>query len=281
MHLSNPGHLEISEFCENVSWFVKPRNGGRTRDQLLEDLRIQYKSWIKRNKIYCSYVVGNRLFTSKILKPKTGEYPSVSQKVMKGAAARTMVNFCAEISYDYACMSNSQKDWPGPHLLIRTRTTLFSTCADIECFAFPLNTFCFWGGLLAYLLALLTFSRSLLKMGDLGSSLQLCRRVFKVYWYNTFILRPELDFDKEDPFELQCRLEDSYMLFRKCFQCTSAQYIRNARGWYDLLGFCSPAGLGHDAIQGQKCLWHFRPKIHQFEHLCLVDCIVPHACVVI
>lgn len=61
-----------------------------------------------------SYIAANKLFTSKILKPKTGEYPSVSQKVMKGAAARMMVSFCADVSYDYAAQTNNEKDWSKP-----------------------------------------------------------------------------------------------------------------------------------------------------------------------
>ena len=32
-------------------------------------------------------MAANRLWTAKILKPKSGEYPSVSQKVMKGCWA--------------------------------------------------------------------------------------------------------------------------------------------------------------------------------------------------
>jgi len=80
-------------------------------DQKLEDLRHLYKNWRARHKVPTSYMAANRLFATKILKPKRGEYPSVSQKVMKGAASRMMVSFCADVSYDYALDTNAEHDW--------------------------------------------------------------------------------------------------------------------------------------------------------------------------
>ena len=89
------------------------RNAGWTRDPLLEDMRAQYVDWCRKSKINGA----NRLWTAKILKPKSGEYPSVLQKVMKGAAARVLVHWCAGVSHAHASNTNSEKDWYEPRFL--------------------------------------------------------------------------------------------------------------------------------------------------------------------
>jgi len=85
--------------------------------------------------------------------------------------------------------------------------------------------------------------------------------------------RPDLDADPSDPFLLQHQLEDAYMLYRKCFQGNSLR-INIVCEFYILfliikVLFFSVSGLAADAIKQQKCLWHFRPKMHQLEHMCL------------
>ena len=94
---------------------------------------MQYVDWCKRSKINGSYMAANRLFTTKILKPKSGEYPSVSQKVMKGAAARVLVHWCAGMSHMYASSTNSQTDWSEPqHTLNVLSAILCKKKSDLE-----------------------------------------------------------------------------------------------------------------------------------------------------
>ena len=116
--------VHICECCTSLCIlsthvYIMPcfRNAGWTRDQLLEDMRVQYVDWCRKTKINGSYMAANRLWTTKILKPKSGEYPSVSQKVMKGAAARVLVHWCAGVSHAHATNTNSEKDWYEPRFL--------------------------------------------------------------------------------------------------------------------------------------------------------------------
>ena len=81
--------------------------------QRIQDMRAQYVDWCRKSKINGA----NRLWTAKILKPKSGEYPSVLQKVMKGAAARVLVHWCAGVSHAHASNTNSEKDWYEPRFL--------------------------------------------------------------------------------------------------------------------------------------------------------------------
>lgn len=53
----------------------------------------------------------NKLWNVKILVPKRGEYPEVSSKVMKGAACRFMVHWCAHESLHRAELANDQHSW--------------------------------------------------------------------------------------------------------------------------------------------------------------------------
>lgn len=61
---------------------------GTTRNTILSTIKLEYKRWVQQTG---RTPVHDRLFTAKILMAgKVGEYPSVSSKTMKGAAARTL-----------------------------------------------------------------------------------------------------------------------------------------------------------------------------------------------
>lgn len=68
----------------------RPRNGAE-RGGALEHMRTHYKEWARSSKLPHAERVADKLWTSQTLLPKTGQYPSVSSKVMKGAATRPLI----------------------------------------------------------------------------------------------------------------------------------------------------------------------------------------------
>lgn len=82
---------------------------GKGRQKLLDELREDYNNWCAAAKFpdRASY----KLFHVKTLVPKTGCYPEVSSKVLKAAAARAMVPWCAEQARKRAEIEMTSESW--------------------------------------------------------------------------------------------------------------------------------------------------------------------------
>lgn len=81
------------------SFLVWHTQDGQRRDTQLAQLRRQYTAWCQDRKVPHSARATAKMWSSKILMPSAGEYPTLSQKFLKGVAARIMVYWVCEIAY--------------------------------------------------------------------------------------------------------------------------------------------------------------------------------------
>lgn len=92
--------ITVDKTASFLMWLTKGK------DAELGRLRTRYTLWCKEMKIPVAMRANKKMWTSKILAPGTGQYPSLSQKFLKGAAARLIVFFLCEIAYGLAMERN-------------------------------------------------------------------------------------------------------------------------------------------------------------------------------
>ena len=81
--------------------FRLPADGRRRKDDgrhaALDYMRDHYKEWAQSSGILHAERVADKLWTVTTLVPKSGKYPAVSSKVMKGAAA-SLLAICSLVA---------------------------------------------------------------------------------------------------------------------------------------------------------------------------------------
>ena len=92
-----------------IIWTHSGRGQRPTRQEKLHSLRDEYLAWCRSAGV--SEQASNKLWNAKVLMPKRGEFPEVSSKVMKGAACRFMVHWCAHEALRRAEVANDQQSW--------------------------------------------------------------------------------------------------------------------------------------------------------------------------
>ena len=80
------------------------------RDHALSQIRRRYFQWASDMKLDAGYLANPKLFTQKILQPSSTTYPAVSQKFLKGAAARMMCYFICGMACERAFGSDDLVD---------------------------------------------------------------------------------------------------------------------------------------------------------------------------
>ena len=80
------------------------------RDHALSQIRRRYFQWASDMKLDAGYLANPKLFTQKILQPSSTTYPAVSQKFLKGAAARMMCYFICGMACERASGSDDLVD---------------------------------------------------------------------------------------------------------------------------------------------------------------------------
>ncbi|CAL1149322.1 unnamed protein product [Cladocopium goreaui] len=70
---------------------------GGNKKQLLEELRIDYEKWCMESGVPHAARASRKLFTLDVITPSTTAYAHISQKILKGAAARMIVFWMALI----------------------------------------------------------------------------------------------------------------------------------------------------------------------------------------
>ena len=77
-----------------ASFLLFATDNARNRDAALGEIRRKYFKWASEIGLDSGYLANPKLFSSKTLRASTSVYPSISQKFLKGAAARMMSYLC-------------------------------------------------------------------------------------------------------------------------------------------------------------------------------------------
>ena len=94
--------LDLALTVDVCTSFMLEYTSSGPRGPQLAQLLSDYREWAGRMQLPTALKANPRCFTVKILVPKTGEYPSLSQKFLKGAAARMLSFFLCEIAIAHA-----------------------------------------------------------------------------------------------------------------------------------------------------------------------------------
>ena len=93
-------------------------DGLPNRDTALFAIGKKYFTWASEMKLDAGYLANPKLFSQKILKASSAVYPSISQKFLKGAAARMMTYFICGLVCERANQSDVLRDKnPGPKFI--------------------------------------------------------------------------------------------------------------------------------------------------------------------
>ena len=93
-----------------VSFLLFATDNARNRDAALGEIRRKYFKWASEIGLDSGYLANPKLFSSKTLRASTSVYPSISQKFLKGAAARMMSYFVCGLACDTAFQSGAVLD---------------------------------------------------------------------------------------------------------------------------------------------------------------------------
>ena len=102
--------LDLAIAPDSIGSFLLFATDNGSRDQGLDTIRMQSFQWASEIKLGCEYLANPKLFTSKVLQSSSTTYPAISQKFLKGAAARMMCYFICGLACERARASDTMLD---------------------------------------------------------------------------------------------------------------------------------------------------------------------------
>eukprot|EP00435_Cladocopium_sp_Y103_P060184 s308_g22.t1 len=102
--------LDLAISPDSIASFLLFATASGNRDHALTKIRQRYFEWASDMKLDAGYLANPKLFTQKILQSSSTSYPAVSQKFLKGAAARMMCYFICGMACEKASESDDLVD---------------------------------------------------------------------------------------------------------------------------------------------------------------------------
>ena len=83
---------------------------GTSRERRLESMWNSYRDWCESQQFDMAERAQRKLFTTAVLKPDSGKYTDISQKVLNATGARYMVYWFASLAKQFCEWTNSDAD---------------------------------------------------------------------------------------------------------------------------------------------------------------------------